>query len=111
MRHGHAVLRALLHGPVGPSHQAVDGIVHRRLGKRELIRLSLEGVFPIGDAIGPGDEELPSSVVAHLVSREAIEPFEWAVREGPQAAPDFHDHGPPRSMSDLDLFTGRKYSH
>ena len=79
--------------PGGPPHQAVAGVLQRRLAEAELEVRALEGVLAVPDPVGPGHQHLTATGAAYLVVGVAGHDVGAVDAVGAQAAAHLDDGG------------------
>src|SRR3954467_497523 len=88
---GQAVVAPVEEGPGRPAHQAVDGVVPRRLGQGQLVALAVTLVLAVRDPVGPWHQQLPAAPVALLLLAEAPQDVPPGRGEAAQPSTDLDD--------------------
>jgi hypothetical protein len=105
---GDGVVLLVHQAPGHVTTEAVAGVVARRLGQRQLLRLSFELIATIPDSVRPRQKLLPAAAAGGLVCRKAVNDVPAADLQTSQGGTQLSDHRCTVLGADLVLAAGRE---
>jgi hypothetical protein len=91
-----------------PADETVNGVAALGLVKGKLVVATAEGVAPVADAIGPGNQQLAPTTAAELVALIPVDDGPRTDVVAAQPAPDLGYHGALIADGEFDLAAGRR---